>query len=101
MEGESGDGRMRVLEMMPFAAVVFLYVCIVAFPFTSLCSHPFHSQLYVVEDLFNLFDENRDGNIDFPEMVQGVAMCCRRVVKEKAECETSLCALQYLTPPSE
>lgn len=71
--------------------------------FPSLLSVPIpsHSQLYVVEDLFNLFDENRDGNIDFPEMVQGVAMCCRRVVKEKAECEASLCALQYLTPPSD
>ena len=59
-----------------------------------LCSYPLASFLSASEDLFNLFDENGDGNIDFPEMVQGVAVCCRRLLKEKAECKTLFSVLR-------
>ena len=89
-KGESGS-EMKVNLVAFFR---FPLVCIGSH--TSLLSFFLSPSFFSVsEDLFSLFDENGDGSIDFPEMVQGVAGCCRRVMKEKAECEAPLYLLQH------
>lgn len=37
--------------------------------------------------LFNAFDENKDGHIDFKEISCGVSACCRGPLTERQKCE--------------
>uniref|UniRef100_H2ZLN3 ubiquitinyl hydrolase 1 n=1 Tax=Ciona savignyi TaxID=51511 RepID=H2ZLN3_CIOSA len=49
--------------------------------FTSFVSPPLPPCL--VQGLFNAFDENRDGHIDFKEISCGVSACCRGPLAER------------------
>lgn len=37
--------------------------------------------------LFNAFDENQDGHIDFRELACGISKCCRGSNAERQKCE--------------
>ena len=41
--------------------------------------------------LFNAFDENLDGHIDFREMACGISRCCRGPNAERQKCELDGC----------
>ena len=43
--------------------------------------------LNVCESFFNVFDENRDGHIDFKEMACGISAACRGPLTERQKCE--------------
>jgi hypothetical protein len=38
--------------------------------------------------LFNAFDENQDGHIDFREIACGISTCCRGPVAERFACKS-------------
>ena len=40
--------------------------------------------------LFNAFDENQDGHIDFREIACGISTCCRGPVAERFACKWNL-----------
>ena len=42
---------------------------------------------YSMSGLFNAFDENQDGHIDFRELACGISKCCRGPNSERQKCE--------------
>ena len=43
--------------------------------------------LIVCESFFSVFDENRDGHIDFKEMACGISAACRGPLTERQKCK--------------
>lgn len=43
--------------------------------------------LNICENFFNVFDENRDGHIDFKEMACGISAACRGPLTERQKCK--------------
>lgn len=41
----------------------------------------------LIQGLFNAFDENQDGHIDFRELACGISKCCRGSNAERQKCE--------------
>lgn len=47
----------------------------------------FLTVLFSISGLFNSFDENQDGHIDFRELACGISKCCRGPNAERQTCE--------------
>lgn len=54
-------------------------------------AHPHDLRVLFLSGLYKAFDENRDGHVDFKEMVCGLSACCKGPEVERHKCKRVEC----------